>query len=66
MMSLINDEETYHAEYIQAAAREAGLQSRIIKGVAGLGWNDAGDIVDAEGTPITESMEVAYLPGSCG
>lgn len=52
IMQDVNDEETYHAEYIQAAAREAGLPCRIIKGVAGLGWNDAGEIVDAEGTPI--------------
>jgi glutathionylspermidine amidase/synthetase len=47
-----NDEETYHAEYIRAAAETAGLECRIIKGVIGLSWNDRGEIVDREGTPI--------------
>lgn len=47
-----NDEETYHAEYVRAAAEEAGLLCRIIEGVNGLGWNEPGEIVDREGTPI--------------
>ena len=47
-----NNEETYHAEYIRAAAEEAGLRCRIIRGVSGLSWDDQGEIVDPEGVPI--------------
>ncbi len=47
-----DSEETYHAEYIRAAAEAAGLECRIIEGVSGLRWNEAGEIVDPEGTPI--------------
>ena len=52
IMQDVNQEETYHAEYVRAAAEAAGLRCRIIEGMAGLGWNDAGEIVDSEGTPI--------------
>ena len=45
-------EETYHAEYMQAAAVAAGIPCRVIRGVSGLSWNAAGDIVDPHGTPI--------------
>jgi len=47
-----NNEETYHAEYIRAAAEAAGLACRIIRGVSELSWNEKGEIVDREGTPI--------------
>ncbi len=47
-----NNEETYHAEYIRAAAEAAGLACRIIRGVSELSWNEKGEIVDGEGTPI--------------
>ncbi len=45
-------EETYHARFIKQSAEAAGIECRVIHGVTGLGWNDAGEIVDSEGDPI--------------
>jgi len=45
-------EETYHARFIQAAAEAAGIPCKRLKGVAGLSWNEKGEIIDPEGTPI--------------
>jgi len=47
-----DEEETYHAQFMRAAAERAGLACRVIRGLAGLGWNEQGEIVDAEGEPI--------------
>ena len=47
-----NNEETYHAEYIRAAAEEAGFALQDHQGVSGLSWDDQGEIVDPEGVPI--------------
>jgi len=47
-----DDEETYHAEYIRAAAEAAGLECRIIRGVEGLRWGERGEVLDPEGVPI--------------
>ena len=52
IMQDIDAEETYHAQYVRAAAERAGLQCKVVRGVAGLGWNAAGEVVDADGVPI--------------
>lgn len=45
-------EETYHALFMKEAMDEAGVDSKIIRGLDGLAWNDAGDVVDEDGLPI--------------
>jgi glutathionylspermidine amidase/synthetase len=45
-------EETYHVLFMQEAMEEAGIQSKILHGVSGLGWDDQGNVVDREGVPI--------------
>lgn len=45
-------EETYHALFMQEAMQEAGIRSKIIDGVAGLGWGTGGNIVDADGVAV--------------
>lgn len=45
-------EELYHALYIQSAAEKAGVRCKIIGGVAGLGWDADGRVVDADGERI--------------
>ena len=45
-------EEAYHARYMKAAAEAAGLTCKMIRGLAGLDWNAAGEVVDADGQPI--------------
>lgn len=45
-------EETYHALFMQRAMTAAGIPSKIIKGLKGLSWNHAGEVLDAEGEPI--------------
>ncbi len=45
-------EETYHALYMQQIVESAGIPTKMIRGVSGLKWNDAGDVCDPDGTPI--------------
>ncbi len=45
-------EETYHAQFMKAAAEAAGLQCKVIRGVKGLRWNGQGEILDPDGVPI--------------
>jgi glutathionylspermidine amidase/synthetase len=45
-------EETYHALFMQEAMDEAGIESKIIKGVSSLAWDEDGNIVDADGQRI--------------
>jgi glutathionylspermidine amidase/synthetase len=45
-------EETYHALYMQSAIEAAGLRCKIIVGLDGLGWDENGAVVDADGEPI--------------
>jgi glutathionylspermidine amidase/synthetase len=45
-------EEVYHARFMREAIEAAGLQCRIVNGVEGLGWDDNGRVVDAQGTRI--------------
>ena len=47
-----DSEETYHAQFMKSAAEAAGISCRVIRGLAGLGWNDLGEITDPEGIPI--------------
>ena len=45
-------EEAYHARFMKSAAEAAGLTCRMIRGVEGLGWNAAGEVVDPDGVPM--------------
>ncbi len=45
-------EEAYHALYMEEAIRAAGLKTKMLIGVDGLGWNHLGEVVDADGEPI--------------
>ncbi|MBI1195585.1 MAG: bifunctional glutathionylspermidine amidase/synthase [Gammaproteobacteria bacterium] len=45
-------EESYHALFMKEAMTEAGLECRVIKGLQGLSWDDAGNVLDPEGRPI--------------
>jgi glutathionylspermidine amidase/synthetase len=47
-----NLEETYHALFMQEAMEQAGIRSKIIRGVEGLSWDDEGNILDADGVRI--------------
>lgn len=46
-------EESYHALYMQRAIEEAGLKSKVIKGLSNLRWGEAGEVLDCDGIPIT-------------
>jgi glutathionylspermidine amidase/synthetase len=45
-------EETYHALYMKAAIEAAGIRCKVISGLSGLGWDEEGCVVDAEGVRI--------------
>jgi glutathionylspermidine amidase/synthetase len=45
-------EETYHALFMQEAMEEAGITSKILHGVQGLGWGNDGSILDPDGMKI--------------
>ena len=45
-------EETYHALFMRETMAEAGIESKIIHGVAGLEWDAHGNILDADGLRI--------------
>ncbi|TLS66994.1 CHAP domain-containing protein [Mariprofundus erugo] len=45
-------EETYHALYMKSAMEEAGIACKVIRGLADLAWNDAGEVVDRDGMRI--------------
>ena len=45
-------EETYHALFMREAMEEAGIKSKIIRGISGLTWDDEGNILDADGVRI--------------
>ncbi len=46
-------EEDYHAQFMQLAMHNAGIETRIIRGLGGLHWNANGEVVDAEGDVIS-------------
>jgi len=45
-------EETYHALFMQEAMERAGIESRILRGVADLSWASDGGILDAQGDRV--------------
>lgn len=45
-------EETYHALFMQSAMTEAGIRSKIIRGLSDLEWNKHGEVVDRDGERI--------------
>ena len=45
-------EENYHALFMQEALAEAGIESKIIRGVSGLQWQPDGGIADADGLRV--------------
>lgn len=45
-------EEAYHALFMQEVLTAAGIRSKLLHGMAGIAWNEAGDIVDADGERI--------------
>jgi glutathionylspermidine amidase/synthetase len=45
-------EETYHALFMQEAMTEAGIRSKVIRGVEGLSWEPDGRIADADGVRV--------------
>lgn len=45
-------EETYHALFMKRAMEKAGIQCKIIKGMAGLSWDTEGNVVDSDGLAI--------------
>ncbi len=47
-------EETYHARFMQSAMAEAGITTKVIRGLNALRWNDQGQVVDSEGERILQ------------
>lgn len=45
-------EETYHAQFMKSAIEAAGIRCRVIRGMGGLRWSDAGEVVDDHNEPI--------------
>ncbi len=45
-------EETYHALFMREALEAAGIESKIIHGVADLSWDEDGNILDSDGLII--------------
>jgi glutathionylspermidine amidase/synthetase len=45
-------EETYHALFMQEAMQNAGIESKIIRGVSGLRWDADGGITDSDGVRV--------------
>lgn len=42
-------EENYHAQFMQQALRQAGFDSKILRGLDELRWDDAGQLIDGDG-----------------
>ncbi len=45
-------EETYHALFMQQAIQDAGIATKIIRGLSGLMWDTDGGIRDTDGVPV--------------
>lgn len=45
-------EETYHALFMKEALEAAGVECKVLEGVAGLSWDEAGNVLDPEGLRI--------------
>jgi glutathionylspermidine amidase/synthetase len=52
IMQDTDPEETYHSLFMQEAMTEAGIRSKIIRGVDGLRWETDGGIADADGERV--------------
>jgi glutathionylspermidine amidase/synthetase len=46
-------EESYHALYMKSVMEAAHIPCKIIRGLDGLRWGADGEVLDAQGTPIT-------------
>lgn len=44
-----DDEERYHALFMQKALHDAGFESKLVVGLKSLGWNSTGELIDDEG-----------------
>jgi len=50
---LDNDrEEMYHALFMRSAMERAGIECKLVRGLAGLQWQGADTVLDADGVPI--------------
>lgn len=47
-----NHEESYHAQFMQRALSQAGFESKILHGLAGLHWDKRGRLVDDENRQV--------------
>lgn len=47
-----DQEETYHALFMRAVMSQAGIRSKIIRGVSGLQWASDGSVLDEDGERI--------------
>ncbi|MGF1724891.1 bifunctional glutathionylspermidine amidase/synthase [Photobacterium nomapromontoriensis] len=47
-----DEEEDYHALFMQKALTLAGIESKILRGLDGIHWNDAGQLIDDDGRLI--------------
>lgn len=45
-------EESYHAEFMKSAIKEASIECKIIKGIKGLQWGKNRTVLDQDGIPI--------------
>lgn len=45
-------EENYHAQFMQQALRQAGFDSKILRGLDELRWDDAGQLIDGDGRTV--------------
>ncbi|KNC12078.1 glutathionylspermidine synthase [Klebsiella sp. RIT-PI-d] len=46
-------EENYHAQFMQTALEKAGFESKILRGLEALRWDDAGQLIDDDGRPVS-------------
>ncbi|MEZ5571095.1 MAG: bifunctional glutathionylspermidine amidase/synthase [Halioglobus sp.] len=47
-----DQEEMYHALFMQSAMEQAGIECKLVKGLAGVQWQDAETVLDSDGIPI--------------
>jgi len=47
-----DNEEAYHALYMKKIIENAGLETRVLRGLKGLDWGPDGSVVDPDGRPI--------------
>jgi len=47
-----DDEETYHAYYMQQIVESAGIPTKVLRGLKGLSWGKDGEVLDPDGESI--------------